>query len=308
MENGINVLSYFDGMSCGQIALKQLGIKVNNYFACEIDKFAIAQTKLNFPNTIHLGRVEDIDINKLPKIDLYLGGSPCQGFSFAGKRLNFDDPRSKLFFNFANDWQKIKAINPNAKFLLENVDMRRNELRVISEYMELLPVNLNSSLVSAQNRNRWYWSNIKTATDWTGYTHTYAIPPKDRGLFIKDILQPESEIEEKYFLSDKLLKYMHRASDKHKSKKNGFAFKPFNLNDKKKAFALTASYHKRSVSDNYIKCSNGRYRALTIKECANLQTVPDWYKWECSNTQAYRMLGNGWTIEMIMHILQYLKN
>ena len=129
----MNVLSVFDGMSCGQIALIELGFKIDKYYAAEIDKPAITQTQHNFPNTIQLGSVTDVKAKDLEKIDLFIGGSPCQGFSFAGKQLNFDDPRSALFFEYVRLWKEIKAINPNAVFLLENVNMKKEYLRVISE-------------------------------------------------------------------------------------------------------------------------------------------------------------------------------
>ena len=160
------VLSLFDGMSCGQIALKELGCAVK-YYASEIDKYAIKQTQLNFPNTIQLGDVNNwmgwnLDWSS---IDLVLAGSPCQGFSFAGKQLAFDDPRSKLFFVFVEILNHIKKFNQDVKFLLENVNMKKSHLRVISEYVGVFPVNINSNLVSAQNRDRWYWTNIRTKKD-----------------------------------------------------------------------------------------------------------------------------------------------
>ena len=160
----ITVLSLFDGMSCGQIALKQLGVNILKYYASEIDKYAIAQTQFNFPDTIQLGSVENwrswnIDWKS---IDLILAGSPCQGFSFAGKQLAFDDPRSKLFFVFIDILNHIRKLNPNVKFLLENVDMKRKHMKIISDYCGVFPVNINSNLVSAQNRNRWYWTNEKS--------------------------------------------------------------------------------------------------------------------------------------------------
>ena len=148
----MNVLSLFDGMSCGQIALRELGIKVNKYFASEIDKYAIAQTQLNFPDTIQLGNVKDVRAKDLPKIDLLLGGSPCQGFSLAGRQLNFNDPRSALFFEFVRILKEIRGINPDVIFLLENVRMKREYQDIISAQLGLRPVLINSARVSAQNR------------------------------------------------------------------------------------------------------------------------------------------------------------
>ena len=148
----MNVLSLFDGMSCGQIALTQLGFKVDNYFASEIDKDAMKIAKKNFPNINHIGDVTKVKGSELPKIDLLMGGSPCQGFSFAGKQLNFNDPRSALFFEFV---RLLKETNPKY-FLLENVRMKKESEDVISEYLGCKPIEINSNLVSAQNRKRLY--------------------------------------------------------------------------------------------------------------------------------------------------------
>ena len=161
---GLTVLSLFDGMSCGQIALRELGIKVDAYYASEIDKFCIAQTQLNFPDTIQLGDVRGVTLASLPKIDLILAGSPCQGFSFAGKQLNFEDPRSVLFFQFQRIAHQAYYLNPDMKFLLENVRMKKSSEEIITRCLDgLRPVVINSALVSAQNRVRLYWSNIRTA-------------------------------------------------------------------------------------------------------------------------------------------------
>ena len=150
--NDINVLSLFDGMSCGQIALDKLGIKIKNYFASEIDKYAIKVTQSNYPNTIQLGDIKKIKGNDLPKIDLLIGGSPCQGFSFAGKGLNFNDSRSNLFFEFV---RLLKECKPKY-FLLENVKMKKEYQLIISKYLGVKPIEINSSLLSAQNRKRLY--------------------------------------------------------------------------------------------------------------------------------------------------------
>jgi len=152
----MNVLSLFDGMSCGQIALRKMGIKVDNYYASEIDKYAITVAKKNFPDMNHIGDVTEVRAEDLPKIDLLMGGSPCQGFSFAGKQLNFDDPRSALFFEFV---RLLRDCKPKY-FLLENVRMKKEYQDVISEHLSVEPVKINSALVSAQNRVRLYWTNI----------------------------------------------------------------------------------------------------------------------------------------------------
>ena len=180
MKNGINVLSLFDGLSCGNIALEKAGIKVNNYYASEIDKWAIQIANKNYPNIIQLGDVTKFDETQLPKIDLLIGGSPCQGFSFAGKQLNFDDPRSKLFFVYV---YMLKQLKPKY-FLLENVRMSKQSQDVISEHLGVQPIKINSSLVSAQNRVRLYWTNIPNVTQ-----------PTDKGLKLKDILEIDGYVD-----------------------------------------------------------------------------------------------------------------
>lgn len=366
------VLSLFNGMSCGEIALRELGLIPEIYYSSEIDKYAIAQTQLNFPNTIQLGDVTKwsewpIDWSK---IDLLLAGSPCQGFSFAGKQLAFDDPRSKLFFVFVEILNHIKKVNPGVKFLLENVNMKKDHLRVISEYVGVFPVNINSNLVSAQNRDRWYWTNIQTKKVGL-FDEVYSdIPqPIDRGILLRDIL--ESEVEEKYFLSDRKIGFNGMRLDGksnsmriggHSSQDNKHNFdlicvsmrgrNPNNPSDRRtgspteqrlepktdgktncltsvqkdnlvmqinerqqnnfkngdeKANTFLSTSWKGSQANGMTLIGETRIRRLTPTECARLQTIPAWYRWECSDTQQYRMLGNGWTVEVIRHILSFLK-
>ena len=173
----MNVLSLFDGMSCGRIALDRLGIKVDNYYASEIDKYAMKVSEANYPDIIQVGDITELDLSTLPKIDLIMGGSPCQGFSFAGKQLAFDDPRSALFFEFV---RCVKELKPKY-FLLENVRMKKEYLDVISEYMGVEPIMINSALVSAQNRVRYYWTNIPGIEQ-----------PEQRGIVLRDILETQT--------------------------------------------------------------------------------------------------------------------
>ena len=172
----MNVLSLFDGMSCGQIALNKLGIDYDKYFACEIDKYAMQVTQHNFPDTLQLGDVQFVTKETFGnhKIDLVVGGSPCQGFSFAGKMLNFDDPRSKLFFEYV---RLVKELKPKY-FLLENVKMKKESQDIISKYMGVEPIEINSSLVSAQTRKRLYWTNIPNVSQ-----------PEDKGVVLRDIIE-----------------------------------------------------------------------------------------------------------------------
>ena len=345
----MNVLSLFDGMSCGRIALERLGIPVDNYYASEIDKYAIQVSQANYPDIIQVGDVTELDTSTLPKIDLIMGGSPCQGFSFAGKQLAFDDPRSALFFEFV---RCVKELKPKY-FLLENVRMKKEYLDVISEYMGVEPIMINSALVSAQNRVRYYWTNIPGIKQ-----------PEQRGIVLRDILE-KKEVEG---LSDKAIDYMNRSSSKWsggKTRKDIYI-----KHESEKGMCLTANMHKgvpygviavdkekkqltikeatkkgyttiedgdcfdmtfpnsktrrgRNMKDksNCLTAANYDYmryehsdedkevywRKLTPVECERLQTVPDNYTNHVSNTQRYKMLGNGWTIEVITHILKNME-
>ena len=185
----MNVLSLFDGMSCGRLALDRLGIEVDQYYAAEIDKYAIQVTQENWPETIQLGDVTQIKGKDLPKIDLILAGSPCQGFSFAGKQLAFDDPRSALFFEFV---RILKECNPKY-FLLENVKMKKEFLEIITQQVGAEPILINSALVSAQNRQRYYWTNIPGVEQ-----------PENRGVVLRDIL--ETNPDSYTLMSDKFSK------------------------------------------------------------------------------------------------------
>lgn len=315
-NNTINVLSLFDGMSCGQIALDQLGIKVENYFAAEIDKYAIKVARANYPDTIHLGDVRNVKHDDLPHVDLLIGGSPCQGFSFAGKQLNFDDPRSKLFFEYV---RLLKALKPKY-FLFENVRMKKESMSLITEILGVEPVAINSSLVSVQNRHRLYWTNIPMEG-----------MPKDRGIVLSDILENGYTDRDKSYCIDanyfkggglKLYFEKHRRrlvfSDDGKGPSlcasSGGNLEPKILqkrrgNNKGGLKALDGKTPTLSTSawehNNHLTYDEGMtWRKLTPLECERLQTVPDGYTAHVSNTQRYRMLGNGWTVEVIKHIMK----
>jgi site-specific DNA-cytosine methylase len=223
----MNILSLFDGISAGQVALNKAGVKIDNYYSSEIDRCAMQVTMKNYPNTNQLGDISnwrdwDIDFSK---IDLVIGGSPCQGFSFAGKQLNFKDERSKLFFEYVNILNHIRLLNPSVKFLLENVRMKQQYQDVISSYLGVQPISINSSLVSAQNRLRYYWTNIDGVEQ-----------PKDKELKLQDILVDSPS--DKYYLSDAARDYMSRLRngkprwDYHTNKLDG------------KAACLTANMYK----------------------------------------------------------------
>ena len=232
----MNVLSLFDGMSCGRLALDRLGIEVDNYYSAEIDKYAIQVSEDNYPDIIRLGDVCDVKAKDLPKIDLILAGSPCQGFSFAGKQLAFDDPRSALFFEFV---RILKECEPKY-FLLENVKMKKEFLDIISQQVGVEPILINSALVSAQNRQRYYWTNIPGVEQ-----------PEQRGVVLRDVLETES-VSDEFKYSQKSIDYMNRGNEKWQQAGNRRADRYEQTADKDKSFAITANWHK-GVPYNYFK-------------------------------------------------------
>lgn len=361
----IRVLSLFDGMSCGQIALRDLGLPIEVYYASEIDKFAIQQTQLNFPDTVQLGDVRNIDVDKLceeaGEFDLLLAGFPCTDLSLAGKRrgmstttkekvtslsqyLDLKDAgfefagQSYLFWEFVRIFQRLRERNPKLLFLLENVEVGKEWDAVISNTLGIHGVHINSALVSAQNRKRIYWSNIRVREEGLfGYRYTDIPQPTDRGIMLKDIL--ETEVEEKYYLKDEVVQKLLEHKERHKEAGHGFGA-VFHDTDGKigavkvggkgfddlvkieanshllknitytdgKANAFLATSHKGAWANGMSLVGDGyRIRRITPTECARLQTTPDWYIWNCSATQQYRLLGNGWTVEVIKHILSFMK-
>ena len=406
----MNVLSLFDGMSCGQIALKKLGIPVKNYFASEIDKFAIKVAKANFPDMIHLGDVQNVktsgqhlldEFDCGHKIDLLIGGSPCQGFSFAGKQLNFDDPRSQLFFEYI---RLLKALKPKY-FMLENVKMSKQSQQIITDYLGVEPVEINSNLVSAQNRRRLYWTNIPV----DGL-------PEDKGTVLADILEDGYTDREKSYCLDasyykgggasnvrlyfeksrrqivfgsgmnvigtatdikgresirrvygvdgkaptllattggntqpkvavKGARIVNRRLDENGTRKDyDRTIEPvarLELRKDDKGGCLTTvqkdsvlafpkilqrarGFNKGGLKaldgktptistsawehNNHLTLDEGTtWRKLTPVECERLQTVPDGYTNHVSNTQRYKMLGNGWTVDVVKHLFKGLQ-
>ena len=300
----MNVLSLFDGMSCGRIALNRAGIQVNNYYASELDKNAIKVSQANHPDIEHLGDVTkwrewDIDWGS---IDLLLGGSPCQGFSFAGKQLAFNDPRSALFFVYVDILNHIKSINPNVKFMLENVRMKKEFLDIISEQLGVEPIFINSALVSAQNRQRYYWCNWDVEQ------------PKDKGILLKDIIEDFTTVQKDNLVIKsvndnnrvKVITENDRGYRPHRGdvKSTGISELGRIMKHNSTTDALTTSHQPKLALNDDIK--NLQYRKLTPIECERLQTVPDNYTNHVSNTQRYKMLGNGWTVDVIAHILKGL--
>lgn len=281
---GINVLSLFDGMSCGQIALNKAGIPYSNYFASEVDQKTIEITQFNYPKTIQLGDVTKINSVNLPKIDLLIGGSPCQGFSNSGLLLNFQDPRSKLFFEFV---RLLKEVAPRY-WLLENVVMKKEYEDIITNYLGVKPVKINSGLVSAQNRERLYWANFDIAQ------------PVDKGINLIDILE-NSDFPNPAAIRGRGLSKVEQNLEVKSKKRN----KSNCLTTVDKDNVLTnlpVGSHKKAFINNL------PYRNYTAKEYCRLQTVPENYFGDLvSEWRSKKMLGNGWTIDVIVHILQGIK-
>ena len=291
----LNVLSLFDGISCGQVALQRAGIEVNKYYASEIEQHPIAITQYNFPDTIQLGDINnwrewDIDWNS---IDIVIGGSPCQGLTFAGKKLQLEDPRSKLFFVYIDILNHLRNINPDIKFFLENVKMNSESEAKFNELTGYSPYKVNSNLVSAQNRQRNYWTNIK------GFNM-----PKDRNKLVKDVIRQEDN--DKYHLSVKHLQAFHKSYNWKSTSVDG------------KSPTLMASYYKQPPHSPYIPCeeSESGYRMFSPVECERLQTLPDDYtKYgnydgtvkEVAKTNRYKVIGNGWTVDIITEFFKGLK-
>ena len=297
------VLSLFDGMSCGQIALIENGQSFERYYASEIDKKAIAQTQLNFPNTIQLGDVTrwrewDIDWSQ---VDLILAGSPCQGFSFCGKQLAFDDPRSKLFFEFVDILNHVKEYNLNVKFLLENVKMRLEFMSIITHTLNVYPIDLDAKLVSAQERFRYFWTDIRTKWNEDLGINVVDIPnPPDRKLFLKDIV--EDNVPERLYIN------LSRISNLRENSKGVIMWGAGGQSSRarrldRKSPTLTT----RADTTLWVQDATGRIRKLTILEMQRLQNIPVWYNWgRLSETEAGTLLGNGWNVAVIQHILSYL--
>lgn len=302
----MKVLSLFDGICCGYLALKRAGIKIDSYDAYEIDKNAIKATQINFPDVVQHGDVTKENFIKYKnQIDILIGGSPCQGFSFSGKMLNFSDPRSKLFFEYV---RALDEVCPKY-FLLENVVMKKEYEDVITSYLGVKPIEINSSLVSAQNRRRLYWTNIPNVT-----------LPEDKNIALEDILEDVELPNPAAIRGRKLNKatIVGRRLDENGHRK-----------DYDKNIPVTQCLEVRATNTNKSNCLTtvdkdnvltslpvGRYpnafknnfpfRYYTNKEMCRLQTLPDNFLDMIPNAAARKALGNGWTVDVIAHIFRFL--
>lgn len=358
LNKGLNVLSLFDGMSCGRIALGRSGIAVNTYHAAEIDKYATQVSHANYPDIIRLGDVTlwrewDIDWSS---IDLLLGGFPCQAWSMAGKQQGDKDERGMLFWVMLDIFKHVQQLNPDVKFLIENVKMKKEFEEYITHHTEQALGHvekhlINSALVSGQNRQRYYWCN------WS------VEQPEDKGIMLRDIIEPHGDFT---YMSEKFVNRQQgrkclrdnldgkradtkvdsmvgiteqrlelRKDDKSGTlttvQKDNLIVRPCELRETQPAETALCHHvatatdinanesNKRVYADTgksptlttmggghrepKVLMNNVQYRKLTPIECERLQTVPDNYTNHVSNTQRYKMLGNGWTVDVIKHIL-----
>ena len=291
----MKILSTFDGISCERVALERAGIPVEAYYASEIEPTSIAISKKNHPDIVQLGDVTKWREWDIPwgEIDLLIGGSPCQGFSFAGKKLNFDDPRSKLFFVFVDILNHIRKYNPRVRFLLENVVMSDIHKQVITDRLGVEPVLINSNIVSAQNRPRLYWCNFNIPE----------LPPESP-YTLRDVFDPNVKHREIHINHpDTIVKcksYYQYDQNRlgHKSQDQRF----FDIDTKSNTLLLSSS------SIPKVRVDDGRVWLLTPGECAKLQTLDGEYLNApgVSNAAKYGALGNGWTVDVISHILKGL--
>ena len=296
----MNVLSLFDGISCAHLALKKLNISITNYYASEIDRYAIQVSKVNNPNIIHLGDVRNIEPSKLPKIDLLIGGSPCQDLSNAQKGEGLKGEKSRLFYEYIRIFKEVKP----KYFLLENVQNKWGSL--MSEIIGVEHKLINSSLFSAQSRPRYYWTNIELEE----------LPNDLHKEKIKDI--KEENVDEKYFLNKKpIINFLNSIDiDSKKLETKEGIIKLFDLpkevhNDNERQRRVYSLESKSPTilarTDTTKIYDNGRIRKLTPLECERLQKIPDNYTSICSDTQRYKMIGNAFTVDTIAHILKGIK-
>ena len=288
----MKILSLFNGISCGMAALERAGIPVERYVSFEIDKYANTVTAKNYPQIELRGDVKTVDFTEFEGFDLVLGGFPCQDLSVAKRdRKGLDGERSGLLSELV---RAISEAKPKY-FLAENVaSMKNAERDRISEILGVEPILINSALVSAQNRKRYYWTNIPNV----GF-------PEDKGILLKDIL--ETNVDRRYYFSEAGYRSWENTKRRIKEQGLSYRYEPIKPPYEVKAACIDANYHKGADGKRpMIQEINGEYRVLTPIECERLQTLPDNYTAGISNTRRYKALGNGWTVDVIAHILRHI--
>lgn len=312
---GIKVLSLFDGISCGMIALERTGIEVDKYYASEIDKYAIQVSQNNYPNITRLGDIRNINTSRLKDIDLLIGGSPCQNMSFAGRQQgmvtkeNVEITTLEKYLEYKNKgfefegqsylfWEYVRILNEIKPkyFLLENVNMSKKWEKVITQTLSVEPISINSNLVSAQNRPRLYWTNIPNVTQ-----------PRDKCLLLRDIL--DDTYTEKEILSQKIQDRFQRIENSSyaigttRPEFRTIGQRDYVFGDNNKMGCLTATDYKQPKQVYH----NGVLRKISPIEAERLQTLPDRYTDGLSHTKRFQVIGNGWTVDIIAHIFKGLK-
>ena len=296
----MRVLSLFDGISCGRVALEKAGIKVEKYYASEIDKYAISITQKNYPDTIQLGDITQITekmLDELGKIDIVMGGSPCQDLSNykydRGEVTGLRGEKSGLFYDYIRILRYLKP----KYFLLENVASMEDRWKdLMSEIIGVQPIMINSALVCAAERKRLYWTNIPNVTQ-----------PTNKNIMLKDIVLPSDKVDKKYWYGDKYPITIHDGDIKVKA--------TIHLNGHRQAKEVYSLNYKCNTllcdrnGGNLVKkvLQEGKCRKLTPLEYERLQTLPDKYTDCVSDSRRYSAIGNGWTVDVIAHILKNIK-
>jgi len=294
----MRVLSLFDGIGCGRIALERTGIKVDKYYSSEIEPLSMDVLKFNYPDSIHLGDVTkwrewNIDFSK---IDILFAGFPCQSWSLAGKQQGLNDERGQLVYSMTDILVEIRRYNPNVKFLFENVKMKPEYLKILNDEIGVDPIRINSSLVSAGLRDRYYWTNIEGVTQ-----------PIDKNISLRDILESGTVDRDKSLCITKRYEgfsgsqsYLRR---RYFGKSMGQSvFEGCNPARQRELWEIDDRKEYPS--------SEGKIRSLSTKECERIQTLPEGYVENAigNNQKAKGIIGNGWTVDVIAHILKELNN
>ena len=335
----MRVVSLFDGISSAKVALERVGISPELYLASEVDKYAMQVSKNNYPDIVQIGDVTKVNGKTLPEIDLFVGGSPCQGFSFSGKGLNFNDPRSALFFEYVRVLNETKP----KYFLLENVVMKKEHQDVISKHLGVEPIMINSNKVSAQNRKRLYWTNIPitSVSQRVLFSDVYQTPTwgdvREYGVTQKNMYYTEKAIQwlARHSRRNNKVLRVHDPRDKMQmleashykkySSQRFFGIFDFGVQDAPKLLNVDGDIKFEYDSDGYNLLStdgetygmfipdvfysmvtSNSLRYITPVECERLQTLPDGYTEGVSDTQRYKMLGNGWTVNVVAEIFRGL--
>jgi len=315
---GTVVLSLFDGVSAAQVALQRLGVDVETYYASEIDKHAIYVTQKNFPNTVQLGDVTNwrewnIDFSQ---INLILAGFPCQSWSVSGNQKGDNDERGKLFWTMLDIIKEVRKHNPTVEFLIENVKMKKEFEEYITKYLseavgEVHKMLINSALVSAQSRNRYYWTSWKVG-----------VQPEDKDILLKDILETDGLRKSSLAVLKIDSKFYEQPSNKTEGciRVGGISMQeppPKSFSQGQRVYSIGGKSVTLSAQGGGQGAKTGLYkidlpdgdyyiRKLTPIECERLQTFPDNFSEGISNTQRYKCLGNSWTVDVIVHILKHL--